>query len=178
MSACSGESGPKEEVAVIDTDHGEIVIRFLDDAAPGHVENFKKLAREGFYDGTTFHRVIPDFMIQGGDPNSKDDDPNNDGRGGPGYTIPAEIRARHTRGAVAAARRPDQVNPQKESSGSQFYICVVATPHLDGEYSVFGQVIKGMDVADEIVAVPRDRRDRPLTPVRMEVSIEERVVPQ
>jgi len=167
-----------EEVAVIDTDYGEIVIKLMDDAAPQHVANFKKLAREGFYDGTTFHRVIPNFMIQGGDPNSKDGDRSNDGTGGPGYTIPAEIRARHTRGAVAAARLPDQVNPQKASSGSQFFICVVAAPHLDGEYSVFGHVVEGMDVADKIVAAQRDRRDNPLTPIPMEVTIEEREIPE
>src|SRR5512136_165975 len=95
----------KEEVAVIETDFGKIVFKFYEKEAPQHVANFKKLAREGFYDGCTFHRVIPNFMIQGGDPLSKDEDRSNDGTGGPGYTIPAEIKVKHTRGAVAAARQ-------------------------------------------------------------------------
>ena len=110
---------------------GEIVLRFFPDVAPKHVENFVKLAREKFYDGTTFHRVIPGFMIQGGDPNSRDADPSNDGIGGPGYTIPAEIKLKHERGSVATARQGDQVNPAKASSGSQFFIDVAPRPSLD-----------------------------------------------
>ena len=165
------------EVAVVETKFGDIVIRFLEDRAPVHAENFKKLAREGFYNGTTFHRVIPGFVIQGGDPNSKDQgNRRSHGTGGPGYTIPAEIGARHVRGAVAAARTGDQMNPQRRSSGSQFYIGLAPLPNLDrGGYSVYGQVIEGMEVADQIVAVPRDGADNPMEPVVMEsVRIEER----
>lgn len=153
------------DVAVIKTTLGEIVFRLNDQDAPRHTANFRKLARQGFYDGTTFHRVIPGFMIQGGDPNSKDNDRENDGTGGPGYTIPAEIKALHLRGAVSAARQADQVNPERRSSGSQFFICVAPQTFLDGAYSVFGNVVRGMEVVDKIVSVPRDARDNPLTPV-------------
>jgi len=165
-AVASGTDGGYD-VAVISTSLGEIVIRFLEADAPKHVENFKKLTREGFYDGTTFHRVVPGFVIQGGDPLSKDNDRSNDGTGGPGYTIPAEIHARHVRGSVAAARTGDQVNPRRRSSGSQFYICVAPLPNLDGQYTVFGHVVRGMDVVDRIVAAPRDERDNPRTPIPM-----------
>src|SRR5216117_4058921 len=106
------------------TQLGEIVLRFFHDVAPGHVKNFMKLAQEGFYNGTTFHRVIPGFMIQGGDPNSKNSDASDDGIGGPGYTVPAEIKLKHLRGSVATARQGDQANPTRASSGSQFFIDV------------------------------------------------------
>ncbi len=158
----------KEDVAVIETSLGKIVMKFHDKEAPQHAANFRKLAAEGFYNGCTFHRVIPNFMIQGGDPLSKDEDRSNDGTGGPGYTIPAEIKVKHTRGAVAAARQGDQVNPEKRSSGSQFFICIADLPHLDqGGYTVFGQVIEGMDIVDKIVSVERDGRDNPLEKVAM-----------
>jgi cyclophilin family peptidyl-prolyl cis-trans isomerase len=165
-----------EEVGVIETSMGTIVIRFYDKDAPLTVANFKKLASSKFYDGTTFHRVIPGFVIQGGDPNSKDSDRSNDGLGGPGYTVPAEIKQLNKRAAVATARLPDQVNPKRESSGSQFYICVADLPALDkGGYTVFGTVIEGMDVVDKIAQVERDSRDNPVTPVVMKkVSIEKR----
>jgi len=133
----------KTTVAVIKTEKGDIVIKFLEQDAPKHVANFIKLAREGFYDGLTFHRVEPNFVIQGGDPKGN-------GTGGPGYTIPAEIKAPHVDGAVAAARLGDAVNPTKASSGSQFYICLGPQHFLDGNYTVFGQVIEGMDVARKI----------------------------
>lgn len=163
-------------VAIIKTKFGEITIRFLEELAPKHTENFIQLANDGFYNGTTFHRVIPGFMIQGGDPLSKNQrEREKHGTGGPGYTIPAEIAAPHILGAVAAARTGDQVNPQRRSSGSQFYICVAPAPFLDRQYSVFGQVIDGMEVAQKIVEVPRDPRDNPLQPVVMEsVRIETR----
>ncbi len=140
---------------------GEIHIRFFADKAPGHVANFKKLAHEGYYDGTTFHRVIPEFMIQGGDGLSKDDDPLNDGTGTPGYSIPAEFNdIPHRRSIVAMARRSDP-----GSAGSQFYIMVADSPRwrdvLDGKFTVFGEVTQGMKVVDRIVDVPRDLRDRP-----------------
>ena len=152
-------AGP--QVAVLETVLGNIVIRFHDHDAPKTVVNFRKLVKQGFYDGTCFHRVIPNFMIQGGDPNSKDTDPSNDGVGGPGYTVPAEIKLKHVRGAVATARQGDAVNPGKASSGSQFFIDVAPQPSLDqGGYTVFGQVIQGMDVVDKIVAFGDD----PTTP--------------
>jgi cyclophilin family peptidyl-prolyl cis-trans isomerase len=148
-------AGP--QVAVLQTVLGNIVIQFADRDAPKTVANFKKLVKQGFYDGTCFHRVIPGFMIQGGDPNSRDADPGNDGIGGPGYTVPAEIKLKHVRGAVATARQGDQVNPARASSGSQFFIDVAAQPSLDqGGYTVFGQVIQGMDVVDKIVALGAD----------------------
>ena len=159
------------EVAVIETKFGKMVIEFYDKDAPKTVENFIKLAKEGFYNGTTFHRVIPGFMIQGGDPNSKDNDRSNDGAGGPGYTVPAEIKREHKRGTVATARLGDQANPKKESSGSQFFINVNDNVSLNGGYTVFGNVIAGMDVADKIVNVPRDTRDNPNEKVEMKVSI-------
>jgi cyclophilin family peptidyl-prolyl cis-trans isomerase len=130
-------------LATIKTDKGDIVCELYPDQAPQTVNNFVYLSRAGFYDGLTFHRVVPDFVIQGGDPLGK-------GNGGPGYTIPAEIGLPHTKGALACARLPDQANPERDSSGSQFYITLAATPHLDGAYTVFGQVIEGMSVVESI----------------------------
>jgi cyclophilin family peptidyl-prolyl cis-trans isomerase len=162
------EAEVEEEVAVIKTNMGTIVLRFYAEDCPKTTANFMKLANEKFYDGTKFHRVIPGFVIQGGDPNSKDSDRANDGQGGPGYTVPAEIKHKHKRGAMATARLPDQVNPKQESSGSQFYIAVKALPSLDGKYTVFGEVLDGMNVVDEIVAVRRDSGNNPIEPVIME----------
>ena len=143
--------------AVLETNLGKIEIRFFEDKAPKHVKNFKDLVQKEFYDGTTFHRVIPGFMIQGGDPNSKDDDRTNDGFGGPGYTIDAEFNDKpHKRGTLSMARSQDP-----NSAGSQFFICVADVPHLDGKYTVFGEVITGLDVVDKIVQVPTDKRDNP-----------------
>jgi len=154
---------------VIVTNKGEIELELYADTAPKHVENFLKLTDERFYVGTYFHRVVPGFVIQGGDPNSKDDDRYNDGTGGPGYTIEAEINLPHKRGSLAAARQGDRVNPEKRSSGSQFYICLEDLAQLDrGGYTVFGQVVRGMDVVDRIAAVKRDARDNPINPVIME----------
>jgi cyclophilin family peptidyl-prolyl cis-trans isomerase len=154
------EKSGEPDVAVIETSVGRIAFQFHADC-PKTAANFKKLAGEGFYNGTTFHRVLPGFVIQGGDPNSKDADRSNDGQGGPGYTVPAEIKHKHKRGSVATARLPDSVNPKKDSSGSQFYIAVKALPQLDNNYTVFGEVIEGMDIVDKIVMVPRDGRDNP-----------------
>jgi cyclophilin family peptidyl-prolyl cis-trans isomerase len=152
-------SGP--QVVVLETTQGTIVIKLAEKDAPKTTANFKKLVREKFYDGTYFHRVIPGFMIQGGDPNTKDTDPANDGQGGPGYTVDAEIKLPHVRGAVATARIGDAANPTRASSGSQFFIDVAAQPSLDaGGYSVFGQVISGMEAVDKIVALGAD----PATP--------------
>lgn len=156
---------PMKDVAVIETDLGTITFAFYDTEAPEHKKNFVKLAGEKFYDNCTFHRVIPGFMIQGGDPNSKDEDRSNDGIGGPGYTLPAEISHKHSVGAVAAARQGDQINPQRRSSGSQFYICDGDCTFLDGQYTVFGHVISGQDVVKKIANAPRDARDNPNTKV-------------
>ena len=157
------------EIGVIETDFGIIKIKLFPKVAPGHVKNFKKLARSDFYNGTTFHRVIPGFMIQGGDPKTKDNDRSNDGTGGPGYQIKAEFNnISHKRGIVSMARSR---NP--DSAGSQFFICVADATFLDGQYTVFGEVIKGMDIADKIVSVKRDRRDNPIEKITtIRVSIE------
>jgi cyclophilin family peptidyl-prolyl cis-trans isomerase len=159
------DRGKESNIVVLETSMGDITIELYPKDAPKHCANFKKLVKEGFYDGTAFHRVIPGFMIQGGDPNSKDNDKSNEGLGGPGYTIPAEIKLKHELGSVAAARMGDQVNPKKESSGSQFYIVVGDASHLDNEYTVFGKVIKGEDIAINISKVKRDARDNPLEKV-------------
>jgi cyclophilin family peptidyl-prolyl cis-trans isomerase len=166
----------KDQLVTIETPHGEIKLVLFEDT-PKHRENFLKLAKEGYYTGTTFHRVIDGFMIQGGDPNSKDDDPRNDGSGNPGYTIPAEInpKHKHVRGALAAARQGDMVNPQRASSGSQFYIVENhdGTPMLDEAYTVFGQVVDGLNVIDKIAEQPKDGRDRPLSDIKMKVKVED-----
>jgi cyclophilin family peptidyl-prolyl cis-trans isomerase len=189
-------NGPIVEIT---TTLGVIKIRLNDDT-PLHRDNFLKLAREGFYDSTLFHRVIPNFMIQGGDPDSRKALPGQPlGMGGPGYTVPAEINPVHihVRGALAAARMGDQVNPAKASSGSQFYLVLGqalndqmldqiekyrgfqytpeqraaylakgGTPHLDREYTVFGEIIEGLEVIDQVAAQPT-RADRPVQDVRM-----------
>ena len=131
---------PTKGTVVVETTMGNITIALNDSAAPKHSANFRKLAKEGFYEGTTFHRVIPGFMIQGGDPNSKDDDRSNDGLGGPAYKIDAEIGLTHDTGVIAAVRQGDVVNPLRQSNGSQFYITVAEAKFLDGQYSVFGKV--------------------------------------
>jgi peptidyl-prolyl cis-trans isomerase B (cyclophilin B) len=129
--------------ATISTGKGDIVVQLDVKAAPQTVNNFVFLSREGFYDGLTFHRVEPKFVIQGGDPLGN-------GTGGPGYTVPAEIKLPHVEGAIAMARRGDQVNPTRASSGSQFYITLAPTPFLDGGYTAFGRVITGMEVVKSI----------------------------
>ena len=155
VPAPQATAGP--QVAVLETTTGKIVIKLAEADAPKTCGNFRKLVRDKFYDGTCFHRVIRSFMIQGGDPNSKDADASNDGVGGPGYTVPAEIKLKHIRGAVATARQGDQGNPTRASSGSQFFINVADLASLDaGGYTVFGQVISGMDAVDKIVAFSDD----------------------
>jgi peptidyl-prolyl cis-trans isomerase B (cyclophilin B) len=155
--------------AVIDTRFGEIELEFLPDKAPGHVKNFVDLARKGFYDGTTFHRVIPGFMIQGGCPNTRDAGGSKAAHGtaGPGYNIKAEFNdTPHKRGIVSMARAQDP-----NSAGSQFFICVADSAFLDRQYSAFGRVVRGMEVADRIVAAPRDGRDNPNERVDMKVRV-------
>jgi peptidyl-prolyl cis-trans isomerase B (cyclophilin B) len=161
----------QNEVAVIETTLGTIEVGFFADKAPGHVKNFKDLAREGFYNGTIFHRVIPGFMVQGGDPNSKSADKSSHGTGGPGYSIKAEFNdTPHNRGVLSMARSQDP-----DSAGSQFFIVVKDSHFLDGQYTVFGEVLDGMDVADIIVNSPRDGNDNPDERIEMtEVKIESR----
>jgi len=158
----------KANIVILKTSMGEIQIELYSKDAPQHAANFKKLVKNKFYNGLTFHRVIQGFMVQGGDPNSKDGDKSNDGQGGPGYTIPAEIKMKHESGSVAAARLGDEQNPKKESSGSQFYIVTGKASHLDGEYTVFGKVIKGMDVVMKIEKVKVDQMNNPVDKVVIE----------
>jgi peptidyl-prolyl cis-trans isomerase B (cyclophilin B) len=159
-----------ETKAVIETKFGNIELRFFPDAARGHVNNFIELAKKGFYDGTTFHRVIPGFMIQGGDSNSKNPDKSTHGMGGPGYTIKAEFNNRpHKRGILSMARAASP-----DSAGSQFFICVADAPFLDRQYTVFGEVVSGMEVADKIVGQPKDKRDNPNERIEMKVKITEK----
>ncbi|MEL6719930.1 MAG: peptidylprolyl isomerase [Bacteroidota bacterium] len=193
--SCEQESST---FAMIETDAGNMKIK-LYNSTPQHRENFIELANKGFYDGLLFHRVMDGFMIQGGDPDSKDAKPGQQlGRGGPGYTIPAEIGAPHFKGALSAARQPDHVNPDRESSGSQFFIVhgsvqtdqqldnmarsrnltyndaqrklykeLGGYPFLDGEYTVFGEVVEGLEIIDNIAKVATDANRRPLEDIRI-----------
>jgi peptidyl-prolyl cis-trans isomerase B (cyclophilin B) len=143
-----------DEVAVIKTSEGDMVVQFWNDAAPNTIENFKKLARSGFHDGTIFHRIVKGFMIQGGDPNSKDlGKESSYGQGGPGYKIKAEFNDRsHERGVISMARSSDP-----DSAGSQFFICLASVPRLDHQYTTFGKLIKGDDVLEKIGDTPVTR---------------------
>ena len=154
--------------AIVNTNLGNIQFELLADIAPETVRNFIKLAKSGFYDGTLFHRVIPKFMIQGGDPNTKESDKSTWGTGGPGYNIKAEFSSRsHLRGIVSMARSSDP-----DSAGSQFFVVTSDSTFLDREYTVFGEVVDGMEVADKIVNLPRDGNDCPLQEAKMlQVSI-------
>lgn len=164
----SMSTGPEYDIV---SDLGTIRIRLYDET-PEHRDNFAKLVSENFYDGVLFHRVIDGFMIQTGDPLTKDPSKASlYGTGGPGYTIPAEFNRAltHKKGAVAAARRGDAANPKKESSGSQFYIVQDAgnCSQLDGEYTVFGETVDGLDIIDKIASVDTDRRDRPVQDIHI-----------
>lgn len=155
--------------AIIHTNLGDISLEFLPDKAPNHVQAFIQRAQDGFYDGTLFHRVIPGFMVQGGDPNSRLEDRSMHGTGGPAERLKAEFNdTKHTRDVLSAARTSDP-----DSAGSQFFLMVADSPHLDGQYTAYGRVTSGMDVVDKIVALPKDHRDNPLptNPARIE-SIE------
>ena len=157
----------EQTTAIIETKFGEITLRFFPEVAPNHVNSFIELARDGFYDGTTFHRIVPGFVIQGGDPNTKSNDRSRHGMGGPCFNLKAEFsKLPHKRGTLSMARA---ANP--DSAGSQFFICVADAPFLDGEYTVFGEVVKGMDVVDKIVSQPKDQRDNPIDRVEMKVKI-------
>ena len=154
----------------IKTDFGSIKFSLLSDIAPETVRNFSKLAKSGFYNGTLFHRIIPGFMIQGGDPNTKNSDKSTWGQGGPGYNLKAEFNSRsHLRGIVSMARANDP-----DSAGSQFFIVTSDSTFLDKQYTVFGEVTEGMEVADKIVDLPRDGNDCPKQEAKMlEVAISE-----
>jgi peptidyl-prolyl cis-trans isomerase B (cyclophilin B) len=157
--------------AVIETKFGEIEVELLADKAPGHVKNFTDLARKGFYDGTTFHRVIPGFMIQGGDPTTKDlkAPRQRHGTGGPGYNVKAEFNdTSHKRGVVSMARAQDP-----DSAGCQFFICVADSTFLDRQYTAFGRVTRGIEIADQVVNAPRDSRDNPNERIEMKVRVVE-----
>ena len=177
LMSCSKD----QKVAVISTKFGDMVVEFFPDVAPKHVENFQILAEEGYYNGTTFHRVIPGFMVQGGDPNSRDLDRLNDGTGGragkffgigrendpESWTVPAEFNdTPHQRGTLSMAR-----SQNIDSGSSQFFICHDNAPFLDGQYTVFGQLISGIEVVDQIVNSERDPRDNPIDRVEMTVSL-------
>jgi len=175
VMAADKSTAPKAETSkgprtIIKTKFGDIEVKFLPDVAPKHVENFIKLAKDGFYNGTIFHRVIPGFMIQGGDPNTKDSlKKDTYGQGGPGYSIKAEFSDMpHKRGTVSMARANDP-----DTAGSQFFIVVEDSRFLDNKYSVFGEVVKGIGVTDKIVNLPRDERDNPKERVEMTVTISE-----
>jgi cyclophilin family peptidyl-prolyl cis-trans isomerase len=209
-NGCIAQKGKKQAKVLISTSYGDIKIALYNET-PKHRDNFIKLVKEQFYDSTLFHRVINTFMIQGGDPESKNAKAGIAlGNGGPGYTVPAEFNSTliHKKGALAAARMGDNVNPNKESSGSQFYIVqgktmpkadlekiiqgknmrrtepivytdeqykiyeeIGGTPFLDMDYTVFGEVIEGLDVIDKIAAVEKDRRDRPKEDIKMTIKI-------
>jgi dolichyl-diphosphooligosaccharide---protein glycosyltransferase len=167
-SAAAEENKPmsqyENKVAEVHTSAGEIDIRFYPDVAPNHVKNFIDLAEKGFYNGTKFHRVIPGFMIQGGDPNTISGSPSTWGTGGSGKNIDAEFNSvKHKRGIVSMAR-----SNSPNSASSQFFIMVADAPSLDGAYSVFGQVTKGMDVVDKIVSAPTGQQDRPNSPTTID----------
>ena len=204
LFVCISVFSQERTTVLISTSFGDMVVELYNET-PQHRDNFVKLVKERFYDGTLFHRIIPNFMIQGGDPDSKGAAPNIQlGNGGPGYTIPAELvdGLYHKKGVLAAARLGDAVNPKKESSGSQFYIVqgqvfteeklrsfgvrsgkkyteeqtktygtIGGTPHLDGAYTVFGEVVKGLGVIELIANLKRDKYNRPLKDVEMSISI-------
>ena len=158
-----GTPATSEDIAIMETSAGTIKLRLYPDVAPGHSDNFKRLANSGFYDSTTFHRVVPGFVIQGGDILSRDARRNNDGTGSPGYTVEAEFNPRvHKKGTLAMARSNDP-----NSAGSQFYIALTRLAQLDNRYTVFGEVVEGLEVVDAIAAVPRDSRDNPVKPQRI-----------
>jgi peptidyl-prolyl cis-trans isomerase B (cyclophilin B) len=157
----------KKTKAVIETKFGNIEIKFFPEVAPNHVRNFIKLAKDGVYNGTIFHRVIPGFMVQGGDPNTKGPNKESYGMGGPGYTVKAEFNnISHKRGILSMARAMDP-----DSAGSQFFIVVADSTFLDKQYTVFGEVAKGMEVADKIVNLPRNRNDLPDERIEIKVKI-------
>lgn len=177
IEAPANQMPKSTEVAVIDIENfGRIVVGFFQNKAPNHVANFIKLSKEGFYDGCTFHRIIPGFMIQGGDPNSKDDDPTNDGMGGPPTKLNAEFNdLKHLPGTLSMARTMDP-----NSAGSQFFLMHKTSTHLDNQYSIFGQVLSGMDVVEKIVNSPKGSNDNPFamdSPKRQKIAMNVSILP-
>lgn len=163
----------KNPKVVLSTKFGDITIRFYTDIAPRHVDNFLNLAKIGLYDGTTFHRIVPGFMIQGGDPLSKEPDRSQHGNGGPGFSLnPEPSDQPHLRGTVSMAKMPRDEDRTRDVSdnGSQFFISLEDNSSLDRTYSVFGKVMKGMDIVDKIAEMERDERDNPLDPVVLKVK--------
>lgn len=162
-----------DDVAVMKIQFGKekpfktVVLDLYEEDAPATVENFKKLARKGFYKGVDFHRAFPGVLVQTGDPLSRGKDREAVGTGGPGYTLPAEIKRRTKAGAVAAGRLPDATNPARRSSGSQFFIVLQSMPEYDGQYTVFGEVISGLDVIEAISRKPTDSNDYPVETIRI-----------
>ena len=153
----------------METSFGHIIIDLYEEETPLHAANFKNLAETGEFEGIYFHRIIPGFVVQGGDPNTRDNtDRSDDGVGGIGERIPAEIGQPHLRGTLGAARQSDAMNPDRMSSGSQFYFCLSRLAQLDGAYTVFGKVVEGMDIVDKMATVERDRGDNPLEPIFIE----------
>jgi cyclophilin family peptidyl-prolyl cis-trans isomerase len=147
---------PKEKIP------RQVTLGLYDDSAPNTVENFKKLIRKKFYNGQRFFRVFPGSLVQTGDPSSRWGQGDTTGTGGPGWTLPAEIRLKHEKAAVAMARLPDKINPARNSNGSQFYVCLTPLPKLDGQYTVFATVLEGLDVLEEISRAPTNSNDFPL----------------
>jgi len=164
MFACSKEAkAPADEYIKMETSKGTIFIDLFEAEAPLHAANYKMLAENGSLEGIYFHRVIPGFVVQGGDPLTRENTSReDDGTGGIGERIPAEIGQPHLRGSLGAAR---DGNPEKKSNGSQFYFCLASLAQLDGNYTVFGKVVQGMEVVDDIATLERDPRDNPIEPV-------------
>ena len=165
-SAMAATLGP--DVAIMEIRMGkekqtrQVILGLHDESAPYTVENFKTLVRKKFYNGLRFHRIFPRSFVQTGDPSSRRGQTEKTGTGGPGYTLPAEIKLKHNKGAVAMARLPDKINPAKNSNGSQFYVCLTPLPKLDGQYTVFAQVLEGLDVLEAISNEPTNSDDFPL----------------
>jgi cyclophilin family peptidyl-prolyl cis-trans isomerase len=182
LPCSSAPLGP--DVAVLEIRIGKekrlqrVVIGLYDEAAPLTVANFKELIKKKFYHGMRFHRVFPGSFVQTGDPDSRNGQANRTGTGGPGHTIPAEIQLPHEKAAVAMARLPDDVNPAKNSNGSQFYACLTPLPKLDGKYTVFGKVLEGLDILQTISKLPTNSNDFPLQKVVIKsMFLEQRVAP-
>lgn len=144
-----------------------VVITLRDDAAPQTAANFRELANKHYFDGMRFHRVFPHSLVQSGDPKSRHGETEHSGTGGPGYTLPPEIRLPHDRGAVAASRLPDKINPLRRSNGSQFYICLESMPNLNGQYTVFGKVTEGFDVLDKVSELRANSNNFPIEKVEI-----------
>jgi cyclophilin family peptidyl-prolyl cis-trans isomerase len=138
-----------------------VVIELNDKSAPATADNFRTLIARHYYDGMRFHRVFPGKLVQTGDPKSRHGEVGRSGTGGPGYTVPPEIRLKMSKGSVASARLPDEINPARLSNGSQFFVCIDSLPQLDGKYTVFGRVIEGMDVLEAVSQSPADSNDFP-----------------